>query len=200
VVEAVGAAGVVIAEVAAVILVEEMEEILVEEEILEAAVAQVETRPRDQALVTYQASVNLQLDRASVEQVTLVLVELSVSPLLFLVLLEPGLGSVRALASVDPGLESPLGQASRHGLGLRLGLELLLPQITIRLRVTITPHTSSSIPVMITIITPVPSLSAKLSITKTVAPVSTTIISNSLRRQAKCIMEICGPQGGRLVT
>src|SRR5208282_3703848 len=127
-------------------------------------------------------------------QVTLVLVELSVSPLLFLVLLEPGLGSVQALASVDPGLESPLGQA------LRLGLELLLPQITIRLRVTITPHTSSSIPVMITIITPVPSLSAKLSITKTVAPVSTTIISNSLRRQAKRIMEICGPQGGRLVT
>jgi hypothetical protein len=72
----------------------------------EAEVAQVETLLRDQALDTCQALVSLPL---GLLPINLVSVEPSVSPLLFLVLVERGRGSVRALVSVDPGLELLLG-------------------------------------------------------------------------------------------
>jgi len=82
----------------------EVAEVILEE----AEVDRVETRPRDQALDTYQALVSLPLGPLSINPVS---VEPSVNPLPFLVLVERGRGSVRALVSVDPGL------------GLLLGLE-----------------------------------------------------------------------------
>jgi hypothetical protein len=169
------------------------------EAISEEVIARVEgTHHQDQALVTCPASVNLLLGLVSI---SLVSVELSVNQLLFLVLVERGRGSVPVLASVDPGLGSPLGRESRPGRGLRLGQELRKPpQTTIQLRVTITPHTSSSTQVTVTITAPARSLSAKRFITKTVARVSTTITSNSLLQRVRRIAGISGRQGGRSVT
>jgi len=169
------------------------EAILEEATLVAEAVAQVGTLPQVQALVTCPASVNLLLG--------LVLVELSVSPLLSLALVEHGRESAPVLVSVDPGPGSPLGPESRPGRVLRLGQELLPPQITIlQQAITTIHHTSSSTQVTVTITVPARSLSDKRSMAKTVIRVSTTIISNSLLRPARRIVGISGRQGGRSVT